>query len=202
MPIEMEREFAVEGEALTLREQITMLGDHPVSVMWGHHPTFGGDLLDGPFEIGTLAHRVLVDDRFDTPLNPLRPGARGDWPIVPGKSGSYDLNRPQEPMAAMVYLTEFERPSAWIRRLDNNIAAILSWDGSVFPCAWLWCELGATQDPPWSGKARLIGIEPNTTWPANGLLEAHRRGAPLLMLRPQEKVEAWVRLEVTRPAAP
>ena len=200
VPIEMERELTVEGEVLTLRERITMHGDHPVSVMWGHHPTFGGDLLGGPFEIGTFARRVLVDDRFDLPLNPLQPGAQGVWPIVAGKGGPYDLSRPHEPMAAMAYLTDFERPSAWIRRLDNKIAAILSWDGSVFPCAWLWCELEATQEAPWSGTTRLIGIEPNTTWPGNGLLEARRRGAPLLVLRPAEKVEAWVRLEVTRPA--
>src|SRR4029450_2035719 len=167
----MERELAVEGEVLTLREQITMRGDRAVSVMWGHHPTFGGDLLDGTFEIRPLARRVLVDDRFDLSLNPLQPGAEGVWPMVPGKGGPYDLSRPHEPMAAMAYLMDFERPSAWIRRLDNKIAAILSWDGSVFPYAWLWYELGATQEAPWSGKARLIGIEPNTTWAANGLLE-------------------------------
>lgn len=200
VPIEMERELAVEGEVLTLRERITMRGDRPVSVMWGHHPTFGGDLLDGPFEIGTLARRVLVDDRFDLSLNPLQPGAEGVWPMVPGKGGPYDLSRPHEPMAAMAYLMDLERPSAWIRRLDNKIAAILSWDGSVFPYAWLWYELGATQEAPWSGKARLIGIEPNTTWPGNGLLDACRRGAPLLVLHPAERVETWVRLEVKRPA--
>lgn len=199
VPADMEREIVVEGESVTIRERVTLRGDLPASVMWGHHPTFGSDLLDGPFEIGTNARRVLVDDRFDSPFNPLRPGAKGDWPTVPGKTGSYDLSRPRGRMAAVAYLMDFETPSAWIRRLDDPIAAILSWDGSVFPYAWLWCELEATEDLPWGGKARLIGIEPNTTWPANGLLDAHRRGAPLLVLRPSTKVEAWVRLEVIRP---
>ena len=73
--VEMERELTVEGEALTIRERVTMHGDHPISVMWGQHPTFGSDLLDGPFEIGTAARRIVVDDRFDSPLNPLMPGA-------------------------------------------------------------------------------------------------------------------------------
>ena len=162
-PVEMERELTVEGEALTIRERVTMRGDSAISVMWGHHPTFGSDLLDGPFVIGTSARRVFVDDRFDLPLNPLRPGGTGDWPNVPVKAGRYDLSRPRAPMAAMGYLADFESPSAWIRRLDDAIAAILSWDGSVFPYAWLWCELGATQDAPWGGRAHLIGIEPNTT---------------------------------------
>jgi hypothetical protein len=199
VPVAMERELRVEGEALTIRERIAMQGDRPVSVMWGHHPTFGSDLLDGPFEIGTTACRVRVDDRFDQKLNPLRPGATGDWPNAPGKAGDYDLGRPQAPMAAMAYLTDFATPSAWIRRLDDTIAAILSWDGAAFPYAWLWCELGGTQDAPWNGKARLIGIEPNTTWPGNGLLDTHRRGAPLLSLQPGATCDAWIRLEVTRP---
>jgi hypothetical protein len=200
-PVEMERELAVEGEALTIRERITMQGDNPVSVMWGHHPTFGSDLLDGPFEIGTRARRVVIDDRFDPPLNPLQPGANEAWPSVPGKTGSYDLSRPHAPMTAMAYLTDFATHSAWIRRLDNAIAAVLTWDGAVFPYAWLWCELGGTPDAPWNGQARLIGIEPNTTWPGNGLLDTHRRGAPLLRLHPGERVDTWVRLTVTRPTA-
>ena len=99
----------------------------------------------------------------------------------------------------MAYLMDFETSSAWIRRLDDSIAAILSWDGSAFPYAWLWCELEATQAPPWGGKARLIGIEPNATFPANGLLDTHQRGAPLRVLHPSTTVEAWVRLEVIRP---
>ena len=199
VPVDMEREIVVEGEAVAIRERVTLRGDRTASVMWGHHPTFGSDLLDGPFEIGTNARRILVDDRFDSPFNPLRRGATGDWPMVPGKSGSYDLSRPRGRMTAIAYLMDFETPSAWIRRLDDLIAAILSWDGSAFPHAWLWCELEATQDPPWDGKARLIGIEPNATFPANGLLDTHRRGAPLLVLHPSATVEAWVRLEVIRP---
>jgi hypothetical protein len=199
VPVAMERALILEGEALTVRERVAMHGDRTVSVMWGHHPTFGSDLLDGPFEIGTNARRVMVDDRFDLPLNPLRPGAAGEWPQVPGKTGSYDLSRPRAPMAAMAYLMDFSNPFASIRRLDDTIAARLSWDGAVFPHAWLWCELAATQAEPWCGKAHLIGIEPNTTWPGNGLRDTHRRGTPLLELTPGGKVETWVRLEVTRP---
>ena len=50
VPVEMRREMAVEGDLLTIRET----GDAEAAagtVMWGHHPTFGSDLLDGRFEI-------------------------------------------------------------------------------------------------------------------------------------------------------
>jgi hypothetical protein len=175
---------------------VTLHGDRPVDVIWGHHPTFGSDLLAEPFEIATAARRVVVDDRFDPPRNPLRPGVGAHWPEAPGKSGPFHLDRPRAPIAAMAYLLDFETPFASIRRLDGAIAVELTWDGAVFPCAWLWIELEGTQEAPWAGKTRLIGIEPNTTWPGNGLADTHRRGARLLTLSPERKISAWVRLRV------
>ena len=153
--------------------------------MWGHHPTFGSDLLAEPFEICTGARRIVVDERFDPPLNPLRPGAEAAWPEVPRKAGpSYHLDRPVGPLAAMAYLLNFEKVWASIRRLDGAIAAVLTWDAETFSCAWLWIELEGTKELPWSGKTRLIGIEPNTTWPGNGLVDAQHRGGRLLPLHP------------------
>jgi len=199
LPVEMERLFTLEGDAVTVRETVTLHGSEPVAVMWGHHPTFGSDLLAEPFEISTAARRVTVDDRFDSPLNPLRPGVSASWPQVPGKAVTCSLDRPHGPMAAMAYLLDFERPWASIRRLDGAIAVELAWDDTVFPYAWLWIELEGTQDLPWAGKTRLIGIEPNTTWPGNGLLDTRRRGAPLLTLIPNQAISAWIRLRAFEP---
>jgi hypothetical protein len=196
VPVEMERLITVEGETLTIRESVTLHGSRPVDVIWGHHPSFGSDLLAEPFEIATTAQRIVVDDRFDPPRNPLQPGVTAGWPEVPGKSGPFRLDRPRGAMAAMAYLLDFETPFASIRRLDGAIAVELTWDGAVFPCAWLWIELEGTQEAPWAGKTRLIGIEPNTTWPGNGLADTHRRGARLFSLSPERKISAWVRLRV------
>lgn len=199
IPVEMHRQLTVEGELLTIRETVRMLGAKPVRVMWGHHPTFGSDLFDGPFEIQSGARSVVIDDRYDPETNPLKPGAVARWPLVQGKSGSFDLSRPQRPMASLACLQDFE--SAWvsIRRLDDVVSVALSWDAGIFPCAWLWCELEGTMEAPWCGKARLIGIEPNSTWPANGLADAARRGGRLLTLQPGVEVIATVRLNVFKP---
>ncbi|HEX6118733.1 MAG TPA: hypothetical protein VFZ03_04720, partial [Dongiaceae bacterium] len=122
------------------------------------------------------------------------------WPLVQGKSGPFDLRYPAEQMAALACLHDFDSPWAAIRRLDNAVAALLSWDADVFPCAWLWCELGGTSDAPWLGRTRLIGLEPNTTRLAYGLAEAAKRGARLLTLVPGVPVSATVRLHVFKPA--
>jgi len=199
VPVEMLREIGVEGELVTVRETARMLGEQPIKVMWGHHPTFGSDLLGGPFAIETGACNVTADDQYDPGLNPLKPGASARWPVIAGKNFSFDLSSPGDHLAAMAYLHDFESAWASIRRLDNSIAAALSWDLDIFPFCWLWLELGGTPDAPWNGKARLIGLEPNTTWPGNGLADAARRGAPLLTLKPGAHVSALVRLHVFEP---
>src|SRR5262245_33755826 len=152
VPVGMRRELAIDRDLLTIREAVRMLGTQPIRVMWGHHPTFGSDLLAGPFEIQSSAQHVVVDDRYDPVNNPLLPGAAGRWPIVAGKTGSFDLSRPQGCIAALACLQDFASPWASIRRLDGTIGALLSWDAAVFPYAWLWYELAGTAEPPWRSE--------------------------------------------------
>ena len=102
----------------------------------------------------------------------------------------------------MAYLHDFKEPWAAIRRLDNAVAVALSWTVDRFPFAWLWYELGGTAEAPWHGRGRLVGIEPNTTRPANGLRDAHERGSSLLHLEPGDELTAEVRLHVLQPTGP
>jgi hypothetical protein len=204
VPVEMERELTVERDLLIVRERLRMDGTRPVEVMWGHHATFGSDLLDGPVEITTGARGVTVDGGYDPATNPLVPGAEGEWPSVAGKGGLADLSKPAGPLAALAYLHDFgetrsERAWAAIRRLDGGIAAALSWDAGRFPCAWLWYELGGTAEPPWHGRGRMIGIEPCTTRSGAGLADAKARGAGLLTLQPGDELTAELRLHVFKP---
>ena len=179
-------------------------GDQPATVMWGHHPTFGSDLLAGEFEIQSGARSVTTDQEYDPPSNPLRPGVTAAWPMVPGKDRTIDLRRPlagnpNTGMAALAYVYNFESPWISIRRLDNAVAATLSWDSSIFSSLWYWIELGGTSAAPWSGRARLIGLEPNTTRLAFGLAEAKRRGAGVLTLEVGSVHAAVIRLHVCKP---
>jgi hypothetical protein len=205
VPVEMERELAVERDLLIVRERLKMDGTRPVEVMWGQHATFGSDLLDGPVEITAGAQRVTVDGGYDPPANPLVPGMQGEWPMVAGKAGPVDLSKPSGRLAAMAYLHDFSETKsekAWsaIRRLDGGIAAALSWDAERFPCAWLWYELEGTPEPPWHGRGRMIGIEPNTTLSGAGLADAKARGTGLLLLEPGAEFQAELRLHVFKPS--
>jgi len=199
VPVRMTRSFTLDGDVLHLSETAEAHGTDEIEVMWGQHVTFGSDLLDGPVIVEAGACRVTVDDAFDPPANPWVAGASGDWPKVPGKDGIADASRPSGPMAALAYLTGFARPFVAIRRLDGAVGAALSWQGEVYDCVWYWCELGGTSEPPWDGKARLIGLEPCSTPYGHGLAEAERRGARLIRLRPGQPVTATLCLHVFRP---
>src|SRR5262245_53836320 len=101
VPVRMQREITVEGDLIVVREQAALEGDRSIQVMWGHHPTFGDDLLDGAFEIRSGARTVQTDKAYDPPTNPLQPGVTGNWPQVKGKMGTFDLGHPPSwPMAA------------------------------------------------------------------------------------------------------
>ena len=204
-PVHMQRDIAVDGDLITVRETAEVVEQDPVEVMWGHHPTFGSDLLDGEFELRSGAGTVTVDHAYDPKGNPLQPGATGKWPLAPGKAGSFDLSRPQRgvpPITALAFLHDFDGAWISIRRTDDAVAVALSWDKAIFPCAWLWFDFGAVTDPPWNGRTRLIALEPNTTRFGWGLAEAKRHGAHLLILRPGSPVTATVRLHVFRPLGP
>jgi hypothetical protein len=202
VPVEIHRELGVEGNQLIIREEIRMHGSRPIDVMWGHHPSFGSDMLAGPIEITTSGKRVIVDTGYDPATNPLLPGAQGDWPTVAGKRGSFDLSHPTGTMAALAYLHGFDMAWVAMRRLDNAIAVALSWDAAQFPCAWLWFELNGTDEVPWHGRTRLIGIEPNTTRLAAGIAEAKAQGSALLRLHPGARLYTTLRLQVFRPIGP
>ena len=200
VPVRMRREIGIEGEVVTVHESVVSEGPQPIQVMWGHHPTFGSDLLDGAFEMRSGARTVTADQGYDPSANPLQPGSVARWPIAVGKNGPFDLSRPPSgALAALCFLSDFDSPWISIRRMDDAIAVALSWDATVFPYAWLWYELSATLDAPWNGKTRLIGLEPNSTGSANGLADAQKRGGRLLTLQPGVEMTATVNLQVFKP---
>jgi hypothetical protein len=202
VPVLMRRTVSLSNDEVLINEDVELEGTTPIEVMWGHHATFGSDLLAGPVEITSSARHVTADDTFDPATNSIHPGATGALYAMPGKNGVADISHPAAPLAALLYLESFDVAWAAIRRLDNAVAVALAWDSERFPCAWAWLELAGTSDAPWHGRAKLIGLEPNTTRSAYGLAQAKATGGNLLRLEPNTHETTQVKLRVFRPAGP
>jgi hypothetical protein len=197
VPVTMTRRLTLEGPRLALEETVVAEGD--CRVIWGQHVTFGGDLLSGPVTLATGATQLAACASYDPPANPLRPGATGRWPCLPGKAGPVDLSHPPEGAALLACLSN-PGPAPWatIRRADG-LGLRMEWTSDPWPFAWLWIETGGTQSPPWNGAARMIGIEPCSTWPATGLAAAEAAGAPLIQLTSGETRHAGLTLTLLSP---
>lgn len=199
VPVTMTRQITLVENRLEVAETVT--ADAPCQVVWGQHVTLGSDLLAGPVTLQTSAQRVASCASYDPPANPLIAGSVGDWPILPGRRGPVDLSHPPAQAALLACLASLG-PAPWasLTRADG-LGVRLDWTADPWPLAWLWMETGGTQDAPWHGKGRMIGIEPCTTWPATGLVAARAAGGNILSLAAGKTRHAAITLTILNPAS-
>lgn len=197
VPVTMRRRMRLAGNRLEVAETVT--AHDPCTVLWGQHVTFGSDLIAGAAILDTSARCLHACANFTPPESPLSPGASGTWPVLPGRRGPVDLRHPPEGAALLACLADLgPEPWASLARPDG-LTVRLDWTADPWPLAWLWVETGGTTDPPWNGQARMIAIEPCTTWPATGLARARAAGGPVLTLAKGETRHAKITLTVLEP---
>lgn len=195
-PLRVERTLRVEEDALVVSMEILASGTVGTDFMAVEHAGFGSDLLAGPVTIATDARTVATDDAYDPPGNRFRPGHRSEWPHVRGAAGSsQDLRHPQDGTSGLCHLEDFEVGRAEILRDDRSLGVELTWDARSLPTAWLWQELKASPGWPWFGRARVIGIEPATSYPGAGLAVARDAGHAV-RLEAGQTWSTWVRLRL------
>jgi hypothetical protein len=170
---------------LYVEEELTNRAPVPLPAMWGQHLAFGAPFLRPGCRI-RLPDGVRVLPHPE-PINPphrtVADGGPYPWPVVPTpEGGRTDLSEIPAPGAPsdVVYLTGF--PDGWYELSDPAGAGVrVEWDATVLPFLWLWHELGATVDYPWWGRAYVVGVEPFSSYPTNGLPEAVANGTALVL---------------------
>jgi hypothetical protein len=173
---------------LNLWERITNEGITPQPFMWGHHPAFGAPFLDGNCRLDVPAATYLAKESRGASN-----GARFPWPRAkhPG-GGDTDLSHipgPDAALSTMGYLLDLSEGWYALSNPEMKLGVALTWPTSVFPCVWLWQELGGTQGYPWHGAVYVMGVEPHTSWPGSGLVTALEQGTART-LGPGESIEA------------
>jgi hypothetical protein len=175
--------------ALLVEETVLNDSDRTVSYVWGHHPAIAatpGTLIDLP------AGPVHVDDAFEDPDADLEPGAVSTWPytILCDGRGTSLARVPAGPVERVCSLPD--RPEGWAAVRDPGIGrgVGLAWDLEAFPHLWLWEQMNGGRFP-FHARAQLVGIEPVSCWPGDGLARAIERGQART-IGPKETVTGWV----------
>ncbi len=202
-PFALRKRISLESGTLTVTETATNVGAVPIEAMWSHHPAFGAPLLSGSSRLETAARTVVVDDVRDTPTGDLLVGGRGDWPHAPGRQGG-QVDLRALPSADVVsdrfaYLTDFERGWAALTNPTLGLRAELEWDLEVMPHAWLWLEARSTLGFPWYGAAYVLGIEPASSFPGQGIVAARLKTGTTLLFEAGQSRTATISLRLSAP---
>lgn len=183
LPLVLERRMrlAPGRAALLIEETVKAEADMTTPFLWGHHPALlavEGARIDMPS--GTV---IVADATYETDLSDVAPGSRGEWPTLEARDGgSVDLDRVGPgPIERLAYLTNMgDQPWAAIRDTAGGEGMGMAWDGETFRSAWFWWQVGGPGHP-WHGRSRIVAIEPNTSFPADGLAAAHNRSEAHLL---------------------
>jgi hypothetical protein len=193
----LERVLTLRADEAVLRVSERLVNESPVEVqaMWGQHIAVGAPYLAGgsrvrlPDGIRVIPHpeapsdagrRVRADGEFAWPLAPGADGGEEDLSVVPA-AGS---------RGEMLYLTGFA-DDAWYEVHGRGPALRVEWDASVLPYLWLWQELGASTGHPWNGRAYVMGLEPFSSVPTDGLPGAVANGTALRLAPHAERRLTW-----------
>lgn len=199
VPLQVVRTVTVDGLRVEVDERVTNVGAAPVTFMWVHHPGFGGELLEGPVQIDIAGTSVTTGDDPHEDAGERHSA----WPMLEYSDGrQVDLSCPAAGQAVLAYVTDLTEGEARLRCVDTGLEARLSWDLDAFPYCWLWIERRATPGWPWYGRADVVGIEPASSWPGEGIAAVAARGGRLLTLAPGESRSATVAMTVIGPVQP
>ena len=166
LPIRIEREVSVDGNAIEITDVITNLSNLELEFDYSSHPAFGGALLEGEVTIETSAQKFHLDEESISPHGIS--GSTHDWPLVKGENGKVlDLSRLPSPptrLGVFGWLSDFGSKKWYrIKNIDTNIALEIEWESEFLDFAWFWLEFNDNEGSPWFRKVRTFAIEPSST---------------------------------------
>jgi hypothetical protein len=178
VPLHVRRTFEIEGRVLRLHETVTNESRDSMEVMWSHHPAFGAPFIDETCVISAGCSTILADEL--APGSLLEMGSRHPWPLARDTEGrEINFSRvpgPDAPSSVLAYLTDFESGYFAITNATLKLGVGMRWPTDIFDKAWLWQEIHSSTGWPWYRRAYVIAIEPASTIPGHGMVNARSMG--------------------------
>jgi len=161
-----------DGKAeLVLDEQVSNLGDHPVTFVWGHHLVLGAPLVGAGAQLSLSGRTLVTPGEVWEDTARLEPGQRSAWPLARLRAGGQvDLSQIPGPEAGShddVYVTDLVPGPVRLWNPTLDLGFELDFDVAVYKWLISWQPYGGANTLPLAGSYGL-GLEP---WVAGGNLE-------------------------------
>lgn len=176
LPVILSRRVQLDGSVVRLEETARADADIDVPILWGHHPIFA---VQPGMRIDLPGGQIRARAAWQSDITDIPDDATGTWPNLLIRGESRDLaSVPDHPVTRLACV--HNPPGAWaaLRDPSRGAGVALSWDAAVFGNLWIWLETGST-DFPWYGRARFLGLEPQSAATPDGLAVAVAEGTAL-----------------------
>lgn len=166
LPFDITRTVTLQKARLRIDDHIHNTSPIPLPYIMGHHPVFP---LTGDMSIDLPRGGVDVVELTGAGLDEatLR-DAMSSGNFSP--AGILDLCS-SNPVQGLLSVAEMSAPWCALRSIRGVTSIAMCWDARAFPHLWIWIEKNGTGFP-WFGRARFLGIEPQSVPRPYGLANA------------------------------
>jgi hypothetical protein len=164
--IRFERRIELHGSTIRIRETAESLAAFDRPIGWTQHVTLGPSFLEkGKTQFRSSASKSKVfESEFGTDAY-LKASAEFEWPLAPGKDGTYKDLRVMNPVAVSsgytAHLMDDANPHAFFTAWSptSKVTFGYVWKRADFPWLGIWEENHSRQASPWNGKTLTRGME-------------------------------------------
>lgn len=201
MPLYIEKIITMKSNksSISIKESVSNLGNERLNFMWGHHPCFGEPFLSDDCLINFKAKEITssVESISDNPL--VLANATGILKDFPGLDGKkVDLSKVLDKNARvtdLLYANKLLENWFSIVNIKKKVGIGYVFSKSIFKYLWLWLSYGGSENYPWFGSTYNLAIEPWSSWPGRGLLEAIENNTSL-KISPGQTIDSWLKVIV------
>ena len=198
-PFHLERQIRLHRDDPTVyvEESVTNDGEVPVHYSWVQHVALGEPLVAPEATLELPCERVVADPNHDHENARLTPGEVYDWP---GEKVDFREFPPKdERIFDLAAFADLSEGTYTVSNPDLDLAATVSFDESLYEYVWYWGAFGGHTVSPFFGRNYNVGLEPATSIPTTGGLDAAIENGTANELAPGESVETEITLH-TAPA--
>jgi len=164
--IRFERTIELDGHTVNIRESAESLVAFDRPIGWTQHVTLGPPFLErGKTQFRSSAKKSKVfESEFGTDAY-LKPAAEFEWPLAPGKDGTWKdlrvMNLAEVSSGYTAHAMDKSKERALFTAWSptSKIAIGYVWKRNDFPWLGIWEENHSRTGSPWNGNALTRGME-------------------------------------------